>query len=424
MKRVLTAAAVLVLGLVMSRAVRADVVTEWNGNWQAAALVQGGAAALAARPGAIVHAAMFDALNGIQRRYAPAHTAFDLGGGAAPGSSRRAAVIQAAYVSLVALYPSQKSTFDAERAASLASIVDDPSDVETSKSIARGLDWGGRVAADILTWRSTDHAFPQPIFFGYDVVGQWRSTPPAFAPGVGPTLGAVTPWVIASGSQFRPAGPPNLLSAQYTADYDQVKELGSVASATRTADQTVAAKFWQSPTQYWDRIALAISAQRGLSLLENARLLALIHLANADAVICCWDAKYFYNFWRPITAINQGDLDGNGDTTVDTAWTPLIPTPAFPEYPSGHATISPAQAVVLQSFFGDSGTYSFTTNAYALLPATTRSYNSFAEAANEAFYARIWGGIHFFTACQDGRTLGTEVGNYVVANALLPLHGH
>src|SRR5205085_11190531 len=158
----------------------------------------------------------------------------------------------------------------------------------------------------------------------------------------------------------------------------------------RSGDQTVGAKVWQSPTQNWDRIALAISAQRGLSLSDNARLLALIHLANADAVICCWDAKYAYNFWRPITAINQGDLDGNGDTAVDPAWTPLIPTPAFPEYPSGHATVSPAQAVVLQNFFGDSGPYSLTSNGYALLGPTTRSFNSFDEAANEAFYARIW----------------------------------
>jgi hypothetical protein len=426
MKCFTTAAAILLMGFAISGSGRADVVTDWNQNWQAAALVVGGPGALVARPGAIVHAAMFDALNGIEKRYAPVHVDFAFGGGAQPGSSRRAAVIQAAYATLVALYPAQKANFDAERTASLASIVDDPADVESSQSIARGLDWGARVAADIMAWRSTDGFNPQPPpYKGNLGVGQWRPTPPAMAPGVGPQIGAMTPWVIASGSQFRPAGPPPLLSPQYTADYNEVKAIGSAANVgnLRTPDQTVAAKYWQSPTQWFDRIALTISAQRGLSLSDNARLLALMHLALADAVICCWEAKYHYNFWRPITAINLGDTDGNIDTAVDAAWTPIVPTPAFPEYPSGHATVSPAQAVVLQSFFGDSGPFAVTSNAYPALPITTRSYNSFADAANEAFSARIWGGIHFFSACQDGRTLGTTVGNYVFAHALQPLKG-
>ena len=403
---------------------RGDVVTEWNENFQDAVRNVGGTAANGARLGAIVHSAMFDAHNGIEKRYTPIHVDFDFAGGAAPGSSRRAAVIQAAYATLVAVFPSQKATFDAERAASLASIVGDPADVESSKSIANGIEWGAKVAADILAWRSGDGWSPEPDpFFGNLAVGQWRSTPPAYAPGAGPQLGNVTPWVLPYGSYFRPAGPPSVLSAQYTTDFKEVKALGSLENpdGARTADQTEAARFWQSPDQRWDRIAHAIVAQRGgQSLSKNVRLFAMLHLAQADATLACWDAKYFYNYWRPITAINLADTDGNPDTDADVDWKPLITTPPFPEYPSGHAAVAPAQALVIYSLLGDTS-FSVTSSPSATAPAITRSFNSLGAAVDEAFYARIWGGIHFFTACQAGRELGIKVGNYVLANAMLPL---
>jgi hypothetical protein len=415
MKSTIALIALLLLGPGIPAISRADVVTDWNQNMQAAAFAANTSPVVTTRVAAIVQSAVFDAVNGIEQRYSPVHVDF-----AAPkGASRRAAVIQAAYATLVTLYPSQKSDLDAKRAASLASIVDDPSDVEDSVSVARGIAWGQTVANDIMAWRSTD-GFSSPIdFVGGLAVGQWRPTLPAFAHGAVPQLANVTPWAIASPSQFLPPGPPALGSAQYAADYNQTKDVGSLTSGTRTADQTDAAIFWASNTIFFDRIALAMSAQRHTNLSGNARLFALIAIAQADAAIACWNAKYTYTFWRPITAIQLGDTDGNANTILDAACLPLIPTPAFPEYPSGHATVSPAAAVVLTAFFGHSGSFVVTGNGTNIV----RSFTSFAAASDEAFFARIWGGIHFFTACQDGHTLGTAVGNYVLSHALLPLNG-
>jgi hypothetical protein len=404
--------------LAVAGAARADVVTDWNQNMQQALFTAKTSPLVSTRVVAIVHGAIFDAVNGIERRYTPVHVDFDAPGGA----SRRAAAIQAAYATLVKLFPSQQSTLDAERAASLAGIVDDPSDVEDSQSIARGIAWGQTVADDILAWRATDGFTPAPPpFLGGLAPGEWRPTPPAFLPGAGPQFATMTPWAIAAPSQFRPAGPPALSSAQYAADFNEVKALGSLTGSTRTPFQTEVARFWAGNTAlYWNRIALTMAAQRHTTLSENARLFALLNLAIADATIACWDAKYTYVFWRPITAIRLADTSVNPATVPDPAWTPLLITPNFPEYPSGHATISPAAATVLQSFFGDSGPFTLDSE---LLPGVLHSFTSFAGAADEAFVARIYGGIHFRTACHDGHEVGVAVGNYVVANALQPLNG-
>src|SRR3989449_6109930 len=264
--------AVVALVIAMSSFARADVVTEWNQNAQQALLTAKTSPVVSTRVLAIMHVAMFDAVNGIERRYTPIHVDFD----APPGASRRAAATQAAYATLVKLFPSQKSTLDAQRDASLNSIASEEA-VENSQSIARGLEWGQQVTDDILAWRSTDGFTPAPPpFFGGTDVGQWRPTPPRFLPGALPQWAHMTPWAMSSPDQFRPLGPPALTSDQYAADVNEVKEIGSNSSATRTADQTQIAVFWTgNAPAYWNRAATAISDQRHLTLSENARLLAL-----------------------------------------------------------------------------------------------------------------------------------------------------
>jgi hypothetical protein len=228
----------------------------------------------------------------------------------------------------------------------------------------------------------------------------------------------MTRWVIAAPNQFRPAGPAALVSDQYAVDFNEVKSIGSATSTTRTDFQTEIAKFWSGNTAlYWNRIAQTMAARNNTNLSDNARLFAVLNVAIADAAIACWDGKYTYVFWRPITAIQLADTDGNPATDPDPNWTPLLITPNFPEYPSGHATVSPAAAVVLQATFGDSGAFTLDSD---VLPGVLHSFNSFAAAADEAFVARIYGGIHFRSSCRDGHQLGVAVGSYVVANAALP----
>ena len=403
--------------MVLCGSARADVVTEWNQKAQQALLTANTSPIASSRALAIVQVAVFDAVNGIERRYTPIHVDFD----APPGASRRAAAVQAAYATLVKLFPLQKANLDAAREASLASIASEEA-AEDSQSIARGIEWGQQVADDILLWRSTDGLTPAPLpFLGGMGVGQWRPTPPGFLPGAGPQFAHMTTWALNSPSQFRPSGPPALTSDQYAADFNEVKEIGSVNSSTRTADQTQIAVFWNGNTPAsWNRIAASVAAERHTTLSENARLLALVNVAMADAVISCWDAKYTYVFWRPITAIRLANTDGNPATVEDAGWTSLLVTPNFPEYTSGHATVSPAAAVVLGTYFGNDAEFTLTSET---LPGVVRTYNSFAQATDEAFEARIYGGIHFRSACRDGRALGTQVGSFVVANVAQSVHG-
>lgn len=397
----------------------ADEVTDWN-----AILLQAlngppvVPAPLAQRPAAIVQAAVFDAVNGIEGHYTPVHVAAN----APPGASQRAAAVQAAYATLVSLFPAQALKFDGLRTVSLAGIASGPA-AENSESIQRGIDWGQTVADAILAWRSTDgFSNTQPPYLGGLVPGQWRPTPPASAPGLAPQLAQTTPWALASPSQFRPAGPASLTSAQYTTDFDETKSMGSASSTLRTADQTLYVQFWNStsPAGFFDPVATSLSAERHLTLSENARLLALLNISLADAVIGCWDAKYTYSSWRPITAIQLAGTDGNPDTAADPTWTPLIVTPPFPEYPSAHSCVSGSATAVLSSFFGDNTAFSVSS---AGMPGVVRYFSSFSAAIEEIKNARVFGGIHFRTACNDGQTLGSAVGAYILDHALLPVDG-
>ncbi|PYU23514.1 MAG: hypothetical protein DMG30_11420 [Acidobacteria bacterium] len=221
----------------------------------------------------------------------------------------------------------------------------------------------------------------------------------------------MTPWVIASPSQFRPAGPPALTSATYTTVFNETKLTGSLTSPSRTSDQTVFSRFWNSSTAsyYWDQVAVSLG-ERHTSLSENARLLALVNVAMADAGIGCWEAKYHYVFWRPVTAIPLAATDANPATIADPGWTPLLITPNFPEYPSGHSCVSSAAATVLEDYFGDKS-FSVTSD---VMVGVVRFFASFSDALDEIKDARVFAGIHFRTACDDGQILGTQVANYVL----------
>ena len=400
----------------LSATAKADEVTYWNEQLQQALLTANTSPIVSTRTSAIVHAAVFDAVNGIERRYAPIHV--DLS--APKGASRRAAAVQAAYATLASLFPAQSVNLAAAREVSLASIAADEG-VGHSQSIALGIDWGQAVAEDILLWRSTDGLTPPPSpFLGGSAVGQWRPTPPGFLPGAGPQFAYMTPWALSFQAQFRPPGPPALTSAQYAIDFNEVKEIGRINSATRTADQTEIAVFWNGNTPVsWNRIARTVSADRHLTLSDNARLFGLLNVAMADAVISCWEAKYFYVFWRPITAIVLADTDPNPDTVLDLTWLPRLTTPAHPEYPSGHSTVSGAAATVLADYFGNDALFSLESET---LPGVTRFYTAFSSAADEANDSRVYGGIHFRSACRDGRLGGNSIGSFVSANVAQPVH--
>jgi hypothetical protein len=404
---------VSLLPLALAGAVRADEVTDWHEHLLVALRNAGTNPQVGSRDAALVSAAVFDAVNGVERRYEPIHVP-----AAAPrGASKRAAAVQAAYVVLLARYPGQADDLGAKRAASLAAIGDD------GESMRRGVGWGQFVADAILAWRSTDGFTPAPPpYLGGAEVGRWRPTPPLLLSGRVPQFATMTPWGILSPDQFRPAGPPALSSPQYVLDFNETKLMGSATSPLRTADQTDACRFWESqgPTLFWDHAALRLGEDRGLELSDNARLLAMLNLAIADAIIACWDAKYHYESWRPVTAIPLADDDGNPDTISDPAWTPLLPTPAHPEYVSGHTSSSGAAATVLADFFGEDTPFTLESTA---VPGWVRSYPSFSAAMDELADARVFAGFHFRTACEDGRILGSDVAGYLLDNLMGRIHG-
>jgi hypothetical protein len=211
-------------------------------------------------------------------------------------------------------------------------------------------------------------------------------------------------------------------SGRYTADFQETKSMGSISSTLRSADQTIAAQFWAASTAayYWDNIAISLGADRHSTLSENARLLALLNVAMADAAIACWEAKYHYVAWRPVTAIPLADTDGNSDTIADPGWTPLLVTPNHPEYPSGHSTVSGAAATVLADYFGEATSFSVGSD---VMTGVVRSFPNFSAALSEIKDARIFAGIHYRTACDDGQDVGIAAAQYVMSNSFQPVNG-
>jgi hypothetical protein len=423
-------AALLVLGGAIQPA-WGDEVTDWNRMMLRAAQIAGSSPLAITRVAAIVQAAVFDAVNGIDRRYTPIHVA-----SAGPaGASTRAAAVQAAYVTLSKLFPTQQAAFDSRRAAALVVLGTE----ESSAAITSGLAWGDTVGNAIWTWRQGDgSAVTTPTWPGNTALGQWRPTPNAPAPGTSPNgagypqFFGMTPWAIASASQFRAPLPPALTGARYARDFNEAKTMGSQSSTVRSPDQTLAALFWNGGTasSLWNTTALSLidarsdegeehedhgnGHRRDSALLNHARLLGAVDVAMADAAIACWDTKYTYNFWRPITAIRELADDGNAGTSADATWTPLLSTPAHPSYASGHSCVSAAAAAVLADEFGARAR--FTVESDALL-GVTRSFHGFAPALEEVKNARIFGGIHFRFDTEAGQTIGAAVAEYVLQNA-------
>jgi PAP2 superfamily protein len=425
--------AISALALAMSGAgtnsARADEITDWNQTLFRSALVAGTSALNTTRVAALVQAAVFDAVNGIDRRYTPIHVAPN----APAGASRRAAAVQAAYAMLVKHYgtgglftTTQQAVLKGRRDVALIAIAAD----ESSASIADGIAWGQQVADAIWAWRSSDgFSLAPPSFVGGTAIGQWRPTPNApvagtSTPGVGyPQFFNMPTWSGASPSQFDPGPPPDISSARYLADYNEVKSMGSQSSTLRSADQTIAALFWASTSAsyVWNRVAVSLiearnrdrrdvsAGNRQNTLLENARLLAAVDLAMADAAIGCWTAKYTYTFWRPITAIREND--NNPNTAQDVGWAPLFATPAHPEYPSGHSCVSGAAAAVLAREFGGATPISIESDQ---MIGVTRQVHGLSNALEDVKNARIFAGIHFRTATEAGTMLGAGAANYVL----------
>jgi len=400
--------ALLATGLAAPGLAKADVVTDWNRT-----MVSGlEAAAVGPQPssriGAIVQTSVFDAVNGIDRRYTPYHVDSE----APRGASRAAAAASAAYTALVALIPSQQALFDRQLQTTLAQISDNPAD--PGQSVLRGLDWGKTVANAILAWRANDgFTTVLPPYVPGTAPGDWQPTPPLFGPPLFRQFATMTPWAMTSPSQFLPGPPPALTSPRWAQDLAEVQAYGSATSAVRTQWETQTAQFWQSdtPVAAWNRVADDLAESHATTLSQNARLLALTNIAMADAMIATFNAKNAYNFWRPVTAIRA---------TSDPTWSPLLATPAFQEYPSAHATVSAAPAAVLAGFYGDDTPFTVTS---ANMTGVTRDFTSFTDAVRQVEDARIWAGFHYRFSCEAGAVLGENVGEWVLSTVALPLHG-
>jgi hypothetical protein len=389
---------------------RGDTVTDWNRTMIDALEAAKTPPPPSARVGAIVQASVFDAVNGIRPRYAP----YRVAPAAPPGASRAAAAAGAAHEALRTLLPDQEALLDDRLAASLADIraSGDPA------SISKGMKWGVSVADAILAWRSTDgfSAVLPPYVSGTDP-GDWQPTLPAFSPPLFRQFATMTPFALGSPAQFLPGPPPPLSSRRYARDLDEVKTVGSATSAARSPFDSETAVFWQAdtPTGIWNRVADALADNDHAGMPTVARRLALMNIALADAVITIWNAKTHYDRWRPVTAIRAAGTDGNTRTAPDPNWTPLLPTPAFQEYPAGHPGVSAAAATVLAATYGDETPF---TGTSAGAPGVERRFDSFSAAVQQVQEARIFGGIHFRFAAETGARMGTEVACYVVGTLM------
>jgi hypothetical protein len=388
----LTLSASLGVGVVSASA---DVVLDWN----VIALETTAAAPfnppLETRNLAIVHAAMFDAVNSITGESA----AYLVRLRVPAGASAEAAAIAAAHMTLVKLYPEQESTLDASYKSSIERIPAGP-------RRAGGVRIGEAVALRILSTRASDGAMAamKAEYLPGKKAGDWIPTPPASLPALDPGWGRVRPFVLRHGAQLRPEPPPALHSQRCARDFEEIKEIGSSTSGTRRQEETDLARFWiATASQNWNPVARQVSVAQGLTLSQNARAFALLNLAGADAFIAAWDAKFTYNQWRPVTAIRAAG---------DPSWTPLLITPPFPDYIAGHTTYAGAAEAVLEHLFGeDPGVVITMTSVTA--PGVVETYTTFRDIADGVVNARVWGGIHWRTSSVQGRVVGMEVGRYV-----------
>lgn len=382
----------------------ADVVSDWNGRAVTAGYAARQGPAAHTRNLAMVHLAMFEAVNSIAPRYSPYRARLP----AEAGASLDAAAATAAHVLLVRMYPDQAAEFDKLLQASLAKAGSDA-------ARASGTRVGEQAAARILADRGEDGSGAPNTYRPYAAPGTYVPTAlPVFS-----SWGAVKPFALRSGDQFRPPPPYPLASSQWAKDYEEVKRMGAKSGSARTAEQTDIGQFWElTGAATFNPLVRHLSGSKGLDVVDNARLFALVAMATADAYIAVFDAKYAYNFWRPITAIRNGDLDGNDATARDAGWEPAIPTPMHPEYPCAHCIVQSSAATVLQILFGDSIPAITMTSTTA--PKATRTFNRLSDYVAEVIDARIYGGIHYRTSGVVGAAMGKGIGEHVTKNFLTP----
>ncbi len=392
-----------------------DVILQWNRVLMETVLTPGQhpATIMPVRSYAMMHAAMFDAVNSIDGTYTP--YLIDVPG--SPNASIEAAAAQAARDVLAALYPTRVAVFNAELAISLQGI--------NENRAQQGIRVGQIVAERMLAVRANDGWNVTPPAYTLPATpGNWQPTPPGNAAATFTHYPSVLPFAITSATQFAPNAPPSMTSAQYAADLNEVKEIGSLNSATRTADQTLVARLWaniNTPTNFllvWNNVARTVSVAEETSTVQKARLFALTNISLHDALQTTFASKFQHGLWRPVTAIRRANEDGNAATTQDTEWSSLIPSPPYPSYAGNMAAIGTSQATILALFFGrDDIRFDHT---WAGAGGATRSYAGFGAMADEQARARVYGGIHFSFDNIAGQSVGTNVANYVYSKLMQP----
>jgi hypothetical protein len=422
------------VALILPTVARANAVTDWNAIASSAIVAPPPAGAgqpppAAALSFAMVQGAVYDAVNAIDRGYQP----YLVQPPSNPTDSKEAATAAAAFRVLVGfldlpgLFPSQQAALEPIYYAYIAGLPDDP-----PGSRANGEAIGEATARAMLIDRQNDGRFGPPPVLYPPAPGIWRPTPPNFANDPAPWVGNVRPFLVPSAEMLRTDGPNALTSAEYAEDFNEVKELGSLTSITRTPDQTDAAIWWQEHAHsLYHRMFRMLAEEQGLNVVRSARLFAMETMAAADASIGCWNDKYYWQFWRPITAIREADTDGNPATEADPAWWPLfhpttpvctpppLVTPPFPDHPSGHSCITGAFVHTLQNFFGTDRIA--IRNAYSTKSCTYRSFDRFSAMLDEVIDARVWAGIHFRTADTQGAVLGKKVAQYLKKHYFQPV---
>ena len=392
-----------------------DVILQWNRVLMETVSTPGQqpATVMPVRSYAILHAAMFDAVNSIDGTYTPYLT--DVPG--MVNASIEAAAAYAAHGVLSALYPSRRAIFDTELELSLGGIEENRAQ--------QGARVGKIVADRMLDARANDgwNVTPPPYSLP-STPGNWQPVPPGNAAATFTHYPSVVPFGITSSSQFAPNPPPAMTSAEYAASLNEVKEIGSATSLTRTADQTLVAKLWAgvgTSTNFlfvWNNVARTVAEARGLTTVEMARLFALTNFSLHDALQTTFASKFQYGLWRPITAIRRADMDGNPDTAPDPTWLSLITSPPYPSYAGNHAAIGTSQSTILALFFGrDDIPFQHTWQGAG---GATRSYTGFTAMANEEERARVYGGVHFTFDNVAGQAAGRNVASYIFLNIMRP----
>ena len=411
-RRIVLSLVALAAALIAPGLARADMVTQWNQNTATVLMINLGQGPQLSVPHmAMVHGAAYDAVNAIDGSHEGYLLTSRIG---SPFDSKDAAAATAAYRVLRHVAPdSQDPLIDAMYMASLGGIPD-------GVPKTRGIAVGEAAGAAMIAARTADGRFGTPGFpLGTPGPGVWEPVLPLFVNDPNAWLRDVTPFLIESSSQFRSAGPDPLASPRYARDYNEVKEYGRAGDSARSEDQTIAARYWaENPPNTWSRIFRTLSAQEQLSLDENARLYAMLYLTASDALISIWDDKAHYGFWRPITAIRRGDTDGNARTQKEDGWLPLIANPPYPEHPSGHSGLSGSFVATLQDFFRtDHIGWTDTNNG-----GFTRSFTRFSGAIDDVLDARVWSGIHFRNADEQGARIGRQVAQFRRQHYFRPVH--